>query len=343
MIGQVRRDIDTVRERKIHLRLAGATRARGHDDDAVGTLGTENGGRRSVFQHRDRGHFVGIEVREAAFHAVDQHQRTRTVPTRHAADEDRRVVVTRLSAGRNGGHAREFTRDGAGDVGRTRIDELLVAHLRDGTQDALLLLYAVSDDHDVLHGVALFGEPDRHRLFVDHGDLCRSVAQERNVQYVAARSPDRELALRVGNRTSGLALDGDGGTRHGKTARIDDAAVGLHGLPLLRGERRRGERPLRSERAQQRQQRCGQAAKPAARCREPFGMSIFHNLHVFNFPNIREPRYSSLFRCVPPKSAGADGWFPQLPEPSDGLCRPPCTELPYNGYANGSHRRRHPR
>lgn len=73
VVGDHRREVHAVGERDVHLGLARGARAGGYDDDAVGAFGAEHGGRRSVFEHRQRGDLVGVDVRETALHAVNEH------------------------------------------------------------------------------------------------------------------------------------------------------------------------------------------------------------------------------------------------------------------------------
>ncbi len=266
VVGNFRREVEAVGERYVHARLARLSRTGGHDDDAVGSFGAEYGSRRSVFQHRDRRHLVGVEVRETAFHAVDQYQWFGAVPARNAADEDVGVVVARLAARLDGRHAREFTRNGVGDVGRAGIDELFVVHLRDGAQHALLLLHAVAHDDYVFDLVGLLGERHLQGRGVDDGYFPRLVAQERNVEYGAFADAERECSLSVGDRTAG------GSSFYRDRCACDRCAVGVDDTPF--GLDRRllrlgslfpgGNRSCR-DCEQQHQQRRAQAAKPGGR------------------------------------------------------------------------------
>ena len=277
VVGDHRREVQTVGERDVHLGLARGARAGGYDDDAVGALGAEHGRRRSVFEHRQRGDFVGVDVREAALHAVNEHQRRGTVPARYAADEDVGVVVAGLSARLDGRHARKFAGDGVGDVRGARIDELFVVHLRDGAQDALFLLNAVSDHHHVFDLMRLFGQPYRQRRGVGDGDLPRLEAQERDVEHVAFADAERECALRVGDRTAGRSsLDRDRRAGDRNAVGIDDAAFGLDRRLLLAAILLPGGGRFCRDGEQQQQHRGGQAAKPVQRCRKRFEIEVFH-------------------------------------------------------------------
>ena len=68
-----------------------------YQNDTIGTTHTIHSSGRSIFQHGDVGHFIGVDLREAAFHTIYQYQRIGTVERCLSADKDVRVVGTRCT------------------------------------------------------------------------------------------------------------------------------------------------------------------------------------------------------------------------------------------------------
>ena len=253
MLRGVDRHGETRRERKVHLRLALLTTLGRDDDDAVGTLGTEHGRRRSVLQHRDVGHLVGVDGREIALHAVHQHQRVGVAEARHAADENFRVVVARLSRGLERRDARELTREGIGDIRHARVHEGVALDLRDGTHDALLTLYAIAHDHDVgnRRGVLL----QRHHILRLRGQRHQLglVAQVGDLQAALGGNLQREGALHVGGRADRRTFDNHVGPDHRGAGLIDHRTLDTVFRGSVPGLRRRSGGGKGSRRLQQTQ------------------------------------------------------------------------------------------
>ena len=183
----------------------------GHEDDSVRGLRTVDGRRSGVFQHVDRGDVVGVDGREVAFDAVDEHERgVRTVDRRTAAD-----LVGESAAGREVG-LRDFQ---TGDLafqafadGRDRnVLQRLTVEFGDRGGHRPARLFAVADHYDLVHGDR-FGR----QLYVDaalrtgDGDLLRPVTDERYDQRgVAVRQVECEIAVRVRGDALGRAFDDD--------------------------------------------------------------------------------------------------------------------------------------
>ena len=174
VLGQFRRhfqrDVGRCREGRAALLAAFG----GDEDHAVAAPHAEHGRRRSVFQHRDVLDFAQIDVVHAAFDAVDEHQRRSVVPGRNRADEDLRIVLSRFSGVVERDEARHQTGQGARNVRHAAgLHQFVALHLRNGSGDALLGLFAVSHD--------------------DHVGKHRRGLLQRDVQRGFRRSVDRNL------------------------------------------------------------------------------------------------------------------------------------------------------
>ena len=253
MLGGVDRNGETRREREVHLRLALLTALGRHDDDAVGTLGSEHGRRRSVLQDRDVGHLVGVDGREVALHAVHQHQRVGVAEARDAADQDLGVVLTRLSRGLERRDARELTREGVGDVRHARVHEGIALDLRNGAHDALLALHAVAHDHDVGDGRGVLLQRHHILRLRRQRHQLGLIAQIGDLQTTFGGNLQREGALHIGGRAGRRTFDNHVGSDHRRTGLIDHRTLNTVFRGGIPGLRRRSGRGNGSRRLQQTQ------------------------------------------------------------------------------------------
>ena len=191
-----------------HLRLAHAAFLGVDQNDAVGAAHAVDRRGRCILENRDGLDLRNVDQVHVAFDAVDEDQRIAVLPRSHAADEDGRRVVARLTgtlAADDAGHrTAQHVREGDG----SHFFELLGLHVRQGPGDGFLFLDAVTDDDDILHfGRSLTQDDVLGRLSVV-GDLLGLEAEETEGQD-GARGEVRQLipAVRSGRGARRGALD----------------------------------------------------------------------------------------------------------------------------------------
>ena len=247
----------------------------GHEDDSVRSLCSVDGRRRGVFQYVDRGDVVGVDGREVAFDAVNEHERgVRAVDRRAAAD-----LVGESAAGRKVG-LRDFQ---TGDLafqtfadGRNRdVLQRLSVEFGDRGGHRPARLFAVADHHDLVHGDRLGSQ-----FYVDaalrtgDGDLLRPVADERYDQRdVAVRQVECEAAVRVRGDALGRAFDDDRGSDDGLALVVRDPArqtVGLSPDAHACEQKRQTEEASRCD-----------APSSVSGVETPLGSRVFHLAEIF--------------------------------------------------------------
>ena len=137
------------------------------DNDAVSTAHTVDGGGRRVLEDRETLDIFGVDIVEAAFYTVDQHQRTGMLVREggDTADPDVGLVVAGFAGTLHGDHARETSRDDGGQTGRRHLDLIrLDGSLR--TDDRNLSLGTITHDDDFVQFV-----DDRHKRHINKGAL----------------------------------------------------------------------------------------------------------------------------------------------------------------------------
>ena len=225
-------------------RLVVAAALGGHQDDAVRCLGAVDGRRGGILQHVDRRDVVGVDGREVALDAVDQHQRrVGAVDRRTAAD-----LVGEAAAGREVGlrdaQAGDLALEALARAGDGDVRERLAVELGHGRGDRTPRLFAVAHDHHFVHGDPVGREHHLHLAARRRDrDLLRHVTDERHGERGSAgRHVQRELAVDIGGGTRLRTLHDDRGSDDGAARIVGDAA--RHAQRLLReGARSREQQP----------------------------------------------------------------------------------------------------
>ena len=193
-----------------HRSLAWRTALRRHQDYTVGTPHTEHRRRRSILQDRDVLNLVRVQLAEAALHAVHQYQRLRTVQRTRTAHPDHWIVSARHTRRLHHRHARQLTLQRVAHVRHRRLQQLVAVHRRHSTRNGHLLLLSVGDHHHLLQRLRVRLHHDVHapgprpmclREIAHIGELKRCPL---------ADVLDAEVTVKVGNRTSALALHHNG-------------------------------------------------------------------------------------------------------------------------------------
>ena len=209
---------------------------RGDEDDAVGGAGSVDGGGGGVLQDGNLVDVVGVQVRERALDAVDDHERVVVVHRVETTD------VHRRGAARGGrtlldDEARRGALEAFQDVGDGLALELLGGDGGHGTGQVDLLLDTVTDDDRVVQEEILLREFDVEVRTALDGDLFRLIADGRHDKDVLRCGQEGEEAVHVGHRADGRALDEDRGADHGFA--VGDDLAGNPVRPALGGRRRR--------------------------------------------------------------------------------------------------------
>ena len=203
-------------------RLLVLTALGGHQDDAVSTAHTIDGGGRGVLQHGDIFNVVGGYLREGTLDAIDHHQRLVVAGKRGAStDEQLHVVGTRGARCLRRHQTGHLTGQCLRHVARGRLQQLLGIHLADGANHTLFLLMAVAHDHHFLDHLAVFEQRHVHGLLSVHAYALAGEADVAEAQRGVGFHLQFEVAVEVGNRTVRRAGLQDAGS--------DDALTSLVG------------------------------------------------------------------------------------------------------------------
>ncbi len=182
-------------------RLAHLTGLGLDDDNAVGASHAVNRGSRSVLQHGERLDILGVDVVEAALHAVHENKRLRVLARkgRDTADPDIRIVVTRLAAALNRNDARDTARDGRRQVTRRDLD-ILGAQSRLCSHNRHLTLAAVTHHHEFVERRHVLDEHHIDHVLRAHAYLLRLEAEERKLEdRIGVLQFERVLTVRIGD------------------------------------------------------------------------------------------------------------------------------------------------
>ncbi len=185
---------------------------RGHEDDAVRTGRTVDGGGSRILQD---GH--GLDVLRgqgadfAARDAVDDHERT--VAGLQGGGAADLVVGTGVRVGalaRDDVQAGDLTGEHRHGVVRGTAEEVLAVHLDDGRRDLLLGEGTVADDDHLVQELRILGKEDAGR---DLGGLenLRGIADAADLDdRIGIRDAEHEVSVQTGRRTVRRALLQDG-------------------------------------------------------------------------------------------------------------------------------------
>ena len=134
----------------------------GDEDDAVGGAGAVDGGGRSVLDHGNAGHVIGIHAAHVGLHAVHEDQRVRRIDGGDTPDVQG-TGGTRIT-GRSGDvQARYRALEHVRQVVRGTVFQVLGVHGGDGAGEVHLLLDAVAHDHGLIQKHGVFLQGDVHR------------------------------------------------------------------------------------------------------------------------------------------------------------------------------------
>ena len=178
--------LETGRGRQRDGGLADLAAAGRDENDAVRAPHAEDGRGGGVFQDRDVLDLVRVDLAERTLDAIDQHERFRAVERTDAADPDHRVVTAgdtgilhRLEAG-------ELARQGVSQRGGRRLEQVLAAHVGDGSGQRHLALLAIADDDQFFEHLGIRFQDDiqgsgcRHHFLLPVADIgkhqCRTRA-----------------------------------------------------------------------------------------------------------------------------------------------------------------------
>ena len=214
-----------------NLEFPAAAFLRRDDDDAVGSAGTVDGRRGSVFQDRETLDVVGVDRSKRVAHAC-----AAVTGYRHAVDDDERVVaggqgcgaadadrsaVTGLSGSgydvQTGNLAHERLARG---VDGTTVD-FVIFDGDDGTRHITLFDGTVADDHDLVQELVVFREGDGGGHFgclEGQGGVADAAHLDGRIR---RRNPEGEVAVKIRHGTVVRARLEDGGSDHG-THLVDD-------------------------------------------------------------------------------------------------------------------------
>ncbi len=214
-----------------------------HENDAVRSAGTVDGGGRGILDHGNALHIGGIHAGEVTFGTVDEDQRVGRVDGGDTADVQ--ASGGARVTGRGGDvQARDRTLEHVRQVVRGTVLEFLGIHRRDGAGEVHLLLDAVAHDHGFLqhHVVLLEGDGDPSLTGRD-ADGLGGVAQAGDFQrHFFGRDAEREGSV-GGRHFSGRGSgEDDGGADDGLLSGVQDRAG--HD-PVLRPDGRDGRQEQR--------------------------------------------------------------------------------------------------
>ena len=195
------------------LRFGDRTALGGHQDDAVGTLGTVDGRSGCVLEDAEGFDFVGFDVVDVAGHAVDQHQGFRTaLEGADTADPELGVVTSGLGAALDTDQTGELTGEVARQVARCRLHQVAGSDGCDRADHGLAFLLAVTHDDDLFDLVRIGLQLDvDHIAAVDRQGL-RQVADVADGDLLFGSDVDDEQTVGIGRGTDVGVLDVNGGS-----------------------------------------------------------------------------------------------------------------------------------
>ena len=163
--------------------IAFSTALRSHEDYAVCTADTVDGGRRSILKHCDGSDVVRVKVVDLSLHTVYYDKRSRVVKGGKTSDQKRRAIGTRSTGALNGGHTGESSGKHSGDIGRRSLHKVLAGHLRHRTYQHFLLLLAISHDHGIFQECRVEFENHVDRRAVAHRHAGFLISDHTENQY----------------------------------------------------------------------------------------------------------------------------------------------------------------
>ena len=212
-------------------RLAGLAAAGRDEDDAVGAADTEDGRGGGVLEDGNVLHLVRVYLAERTFDTVDKHERFRTVERSDAADADDRVVTAgntgilhRLEAG-------ELTGQGVAQRSGRGFEELLAAHVGDGSRQRHFALLAIADDHQLLQHLGIQFQDDiqgsrcRHHFLLLVTDIGKHQGRTRR------NARQHIVSVRIGRSAIRPVFDLHDGTDQRHVLLVSNSAS--HGQKIL--------------------------------------------------------------------------------------------------------------
>ena len=196
-------------------RTAFLTLLGGHEDNAVRSTRTVDGGGGGVLEDVDGLDVGGVQGAQAAARdAVDDVQRLGIADGAHTADVHLEALA-RLTGTLGDGDARALALESAEGRGGVEFREVVALHLDRGPGEELLLLDTVTDDHRLGQLVQVGFQDDVHDGTAVDGDFLAGVAEDFHGEDAVGRSLHRVLAVDVGRGPVGRSLDDDRGERDG--------------------------------------------------------------------------------------------------------------------------------
>ena len=191
-----------------------------HTESSTGTI---DRGRSGILQDGDALNILGVQVRNILHGNTIHHdkragiltvgQRTQTTDLKGRGTTDTTIVV-------HNGQAGNGTLEGLAQIGdRTGLKGPAHINRRDGTRQVDLLLRTITDDHDFIKELVVFGK-DNAKVRTG-GDRLGSITDAGNVQRRSGGSLDSEVTLSVRHGTRHRSFHDNAGTRNG-------IALGIH-------------------------------------------------------------------------------------------------------------------
>ena len=205
------------------LRRRDRTALGGHQNNAVGTLGTVDGRCGSVLEDAEGLDLVGLDVVDVAGHAVDQHQGFRTaLEGADTADPELGVVTSGLGAALDADQTGELTGEVARQVARCRLHQVAGSDGCDRADHGLAFLLAVTHDDDLFDLVRIGFQLDVDDVAAVDREGLRQVADVADRDGLLVVYVKDEQTVGVGCGADAGILDVYGGTDQRRSVGIGD-------------------------------------------------------------------------------------------------------------------------